>query len=303
MKISDLTYEHFSHKCKYEGIKIELAQSVISLHSQYPDLLESVFSLYSDYSVSEAIADFKVELTPPLSIRRYIKKQVCFKCNSKEPFMPLPRAQAFPLLEWGLNWTATNHINTHLLIHSAVLEKSGNVLIMPGTPGSGKSTLCAALTYRRGYNLFSDELAFVGAEGDLVYPNARPVSLKNRSIDIIKEFAPDIVHSNVIHDTIKGSVAHFKPPANSVKNIKPARPKAIIFPKYQADLPTKQLKLMQKEKADTLLELSKHCFNFSVLHYHGFEILGKLINNSNCYSLEYGGDLATALKAIDEIME
>ena len=81
------------------------------------------------------------------------------------------------MLEAGLNWCIGNLAHQYLVIHSATLERGGRALLMPAPPGSGKSTLCAALI-TRGWRLLSDEFALVDPATGLLVPVPRPVALK-----------------------------------------------------------------------------------------------------------------------------
>lgn len=90
----------------------------------------------------------------------------------------MPVGHAFPQLEWAMNWCISTQANFYLLLHSAVIERNGFAAIMPAPPGSGKSTLCAALI-NRGWRLLSDELALISLHDQNIYPLARPVGLKN----------------------------------------------------------------------------------------------------------------------------
>ena len=81
---------------------------------------------------------------------------------------------------------------------------------MPGDPGAGKSTLTAALMLS-GWRLLSDEIALVDRDDGLLRRLARPVSLKNASIDIIREHDTRAVFGDMAHDTHKGTVAHLEP--------------------------------------------------------------------------------------------
>ena len=75
------------------------------------------------------------------------------------------------------------------MLHAAVVERNGSALFLPAMPGSGKSTLCAALTYR-GWRLFSDEFGLIEPARGAVLPLPRAIPLKNRSIEVIRRFAP-----------------------------------------------------------------------------------------------------------------
>jgi len=75
------------------------------------------------------------------------------------------------------------------MLHAAVLEKNGRAVVLPGDPGAGKSTLTAALMLS-GWRLLSDEITLVDRDDGLLVGLARPVSLKNASIDVIQRAFP-----------------------------------------------------------------------------------------------------------------
>src|SRR3546814_15972535 len=83
------------------------------------------------------------------------------------------------MLEWGLNWCIGAHGHQFLIIHAAVIERNGLAAILPGAPGSGKSTLTACLVHN-GWRLLSDEMALVSLQDGGLTALARPISLKNR---------------------------------------------------------------------------------------------------------------------------
>jgi HprK-related kinase A len=197
------------------------------------------------------------------------------------------------MLEWGLNWCVSSQIQDVLIIHAAVIEKDGHAAVMPAPPGSGKSTLCAALI-QQGWRLLSDELALVQISDGALLPLPRPVSLKNASIDIMRRHAPQAVFTRAVADTIKGTVAHMKPPADSVaRALETALPGWVIFPKYEAGAPTSMTPLPRGRAA---LRLADNAFNYSTLGAPGFEALAQLIGASDCYDFRYS-DLAQAIAA------
>ena len=195
--------------------------------------------MYGEFSIKEPgeFADFHIKMAQGKGLRRWIRPQVNFHFDGIPSFKPLPENQAFPMMEWGLNWCISSHCHQFLIIHAAVVEKNGKTVIMPAPPGSGKSTLCAGLVHR-GWRLLSDELTLIDMKTGLIQPMARPINLKNQSIDVIRKFQPDVVMTRPVSDTIKGTVALLRPPAESIRRIsEPGIPAWIVFPRYQLDAP------------------------------------------------------------------
>jgi len=260
---------------------------------------EGIGLLYADYPLAEqdGFADFHVSLTPPRDLRRWFKPQVLFLSDGYPPFKPLPLDQAFPMFEWGLNWCVSSHANRYLIIHAAVVEKGGYAAILPAPPGSGKSTLCAALV-NRGWRLLSDELALIRVSDGKLIPLPRPVSLKNASIDIIRHYEPSATLSREVADTMKGTVAHMKAPADSVARASEAvRAAWVIFPKYQADAAA-CLEALPQSRA--FMRVAENAFNYSLLGVKGFETLAGLIDASLCYDFTYS-KLDEAIETFDAL--
>jgi hypothetical protein len=170
------------------------------------------------------------------------------------------------------------------MLHAAVIERNECAVIMPAPPSSGKSTLCAGLV-SRGWRLLSDELALVSLSDQTISPLARPISLKNESIQVIKSFAPDAVFNRITHDTNKGSVTHMKVPAEHLKRVNDvAKPCWVVFPKYVRD---SSATLTAYSKAQSMLDLGRNSFNYSILGLAGFEALSKVVSASKCYQFAY----------------
>lgn len=188
------------------------------------------------------------------------------------------------MLEWGLNWCVSSYANLYLIIHAAVVEKAGFAAILPAPPGSGKSTLCAALI-NRGWRLLSDELTLIRISDGKIVPLPRPVSLKNSSIDIIRDYVANGVFSRKVMDTMKGTISHLKPPLDSVARAgEVAQPGWIIFPRYQPDAPPKLTELPQSR---AFMRVAENAFNFSSLGSTGFEALANVIDKSQCFEFTY----------------
>jgi HprK-related kinase A len=256
------------------------------VRSQFPDVASWLHDAYRHHpaQVDADFADFSVEVRSPLNLRRWLRPQAEFVVDGEAPFEPLPRDQAPALLEWGLNWTIAASCHQWLMIHAASLERGGRAAILPAPPGSGKSTLCASLALRD-WRLLTDEMTLLDPATGLLHALARPVNLKNQSIDIIRAFEPSARWGPLSFDTIKGRITHLCPPEASVRQMNtPATPAWIVFPKYVAGA---EPKLTPRSKRSTFMHFAENAFNYSILGSAGFETVGRLVRQCECYDLEY----------------
>jgi HprK-related kinase A len=270
------------------GLSIRTGPFVYRLRGGGPQLAEPLRLHYQGFPLADerGFHDFEVELQRPRGLRRWLRPQVRFVFDGAETFEPLPLAHAFPLLEWAMNWCVSTHVMRYLLIHAAVVEKGGRAAVLPAPPGSGKSTLCAGLV-NRGWRLLSDELALIALDGSgQVHALARPVSLKNRSIDVIRAFAPDAVFNTPVPGTAKGTVAHMRVLPEHVRRVdEPALPAWVVFPRWVADAAPR---LEPRERAATVVDLARNSFNCGTLGLVGFEALASLVESCACFDFEYG---------------
>lgn len=268
------------------GLLVQTGAFVSRIRSPIRQVADGIALLYGDYPVHgvETFADFHIGLQRSGGLRRWHKPQVNFDLDGQLPFEPLPEAHAFPMLEWGLNWCISTRAHAYLMIHAAVVERNGLAAILPAPPGSGKSTLCAALV-NRGWRLLSDELALFRPEDGLLVPVPRPVSLKNRSIDVVRGYVADAVLSAPVSNTTKGTVAHLKAPAASVARAhEMARPAWIVFPKYEAGAATS---LEPIPRARAFFRVADNAFNYSHMGARGFTTLAHAIDGCAAYDFRY----------------
>ncbi len=298
MIVADLPPRELARRLADAGLRLRTGPVVSSIQSPLGRVVQGVAQHYADYPIEEAesFADFHVRVAPPRSARRWLKPQVLFQFDAAQPFLPLPADQAFAMLEWGLNWCVSSHCHQYLLVHAATVERSGCALVLPGPPGSGKSTLCAALI-SRGWRLLSDELTLLDPVTGNVVPLPRPVSLKNASIAAIRQFYPAAELGPPVHDTAKGSVAHMKAPTDSVRRASElARPRWIVLPRYES---AANAQLAALSKARTFMYLADHAFNYDVHGRRGFELLAQVVSGSDCFEFRYG-TLHDAVAVIDD---
>jgi HprK-related kinase A len=284
--VSALSRAELGERLAGAGIRLQTGAFVTCIRSSIPSVADGIALLYADYPVRAAgdFADFHVSLNRPAGPRRWIRPQVHFDFDGLAPFLPLPLEQAYPLLEWGMNFCVASRAHRYLIIHAAVIEKDGFAAIMPAPPGSGKSTLCAALV-SKGWRLLSDELAMLRLDSGELVPLPRPISLKNASIEVMRRYAPELAFSRAVDDTVKGTVAHMKVPADSVlRAAERTRAAWIIFPKYQAGAAAA---LEPVAPARAFMSVAGNAFNYSLLGAEGFEALAALIDSSRSFNFTY----------------
>lgn len=287
MKLLQLSPANLRKQLAGPGIWLRTGPFSLHVQSRLPRVAEGLYELYGQFEIRDAqnaFADFHVEINSPRGLRRWFRPQVNFSFDGDLPFKPLPLDQAYPMLEWGLNWCVTMHAHQYLIIHAGVVEKNGVAAILPAPPGSGKSTLTAGLVLS-GWRLLSDELTLIDRKTGLIHPLPRPVSLKNESIPLIQHFSSAAVINRASHDTAKGTVAHLRPPRDSVRRQhEPAHPGWVIFPKWTANAPAT---LSPRSRAETFIYLAENAFNYSHLGADGFRAGTHLIEQADCYDFEY----------------
>jgi hypothetical protein len=151
----------------------------------------------------------------------------------------------------------------------------------------------------RGWRLLSDELALFDMESGLIYGMSRPINLKNRSIDVIKRFAPEALMTAPMPNTTKGTVALLRPPSSSVSRAnEPARASWIVLPRY---LPDAAPDLVPHSRARTFMLIAEQSFNYDIQGEAGFEAIGRLVDQSQCFHFTYS-QLDDAARVFDELL-
>jgi HprK-related kinase A len=299
--LGSLSYAELRKTLRSPGLRLRVGPFTYRVVSDIPSVAQGLLTLYPDYPLVDGseFVDFTVHIDRGAGLRRWIHRQAIFRFDGVEAFAPLPENHAFPLLEWAMNWCVSTQAHHYLILHSAVIEREGCAVIMPAPPGSGKSTLCSALV-NRGWRLLSDELALISLADTGITPVGRPISLKNQSIDLIRNFVPGAVFNSITPDTHKGTVTHLKVPSEQLARIEErARPRWVIFPKY---VPGAEPTLQARSKASSMLELGRNSFNYMVLGRDGFEALSKLLDASDCYDFRYS-QLDDAIAVFDDLVQ
>lgn len=301
MKVGQLSRDTFRTLLAGSGLRVKAGPFNLSIQTRLPHLINQLHQMYAYYSLvnDTEIVEFHVRVISRRSIRRPFARLIQFEVDGRSPFPPVPAEQALATLEWGINLAIAMRINYLLLFHSAAVERNGHVLLLPAWPGSGKTTLCTALIHRD-YRLFSDEFGLMDPQSGEFFPLPRLMPLKNQSIRVIRDHFPEAILGPEIPGTLKGTVAHVRPPRESIERAdETAKPRWIVFPKWSAGA---AVRLEPLPRSEAFLLLASNAFNYEVLGETAFDAVTSLVRNCECRKLVYS-DFDSALKALDELTD
>ena len=294
-RVSDRGAQAFDAALRADGAGIRIGPFNARIQVSVPGLGESLYRFYKNHPLLDAgsLFNFHTRLAPRRAFPRIYRKMVRFTVDGRKPHEDMPLAHALPVFEWGLNLVVALRSHCFLMLHSAVLERNGKALLLPAMPGHGKSTLCAGLSHR-GWRTFSDEFGLIRPRTREMIPVPRPMALKNESIDIIRDFAPDAEIGPATPGTRKGTVAHLVPTEESVSRQSELAPvRMIVFPRWVKGA---TLALEPASKAESFMLLATNAFNYELLGEDAFETVRDLVQGANCYTLLYSDlEEATAL--------
>ena len=279
------------------GVWIDLGAGTIRVRSDSSVFASQLRVVYGAFPLATTgtWADVHVEVRQATGLRRWLRPQMVLWCDGQQPFEPFPADSPLPLFEWGCNWQIAHRLNQLLLLHAGTVERDGLALVLPATPGSGKSTLTAALS-QRGWRLLSDEFGVFDPEVDAFRAMLKPIALKNQSIEVIRSFAPQARIGPEFPKTRKGRVAHVAATDDAVaRRHETARPGAIVLPKWEAGSPTRWEPLAPHVAFPAV---AFNAFNYTVLGAAGFRAAVALVRQCPAWQLVYS-DLDDALHTLD----
>lgn len=301
MTIAELPVEELQRRLRRDGISLDFGLIRARIRANVPALAESLHCVYGAFPLSAgaALHDVTATLRREWSWRQRFRPQVQFVLDGDLPFEALPAATHLPMLEWGLNWCIASRCHRHLLLHAGVVARDDLGVLIPAVPGSGKSTLTAALACR-GYRLLSDEFGVVRLRDHRLLPLVRPIALKNESIEVIGRFAPEAVIGPRFRNTRKGDVAHVAPTSGSVaQRHAPAQPALILFPQYRAGA---LAELEPVDEAMAFIKVSGNSFNYELLGEAAFQAVAQLVQRCRTYRITYSC-LEDAIALIDGLLQ
>jgi len=288
LKLSTLPLDVLERRLHTTGVYLQTGELVYKITSNVDVVAVGLHQLYGDFPwIEEAdFSDFHLDVRQGRSVRRGLRVYAAIRQSGRFETPAFPVDQTLAQFEWSLNRCVLSQFFPRLLIHGGVLEQDGDAVIIVGESGAGKSTLSAALCLN-GWRLLSDELTIISPGDGSLTGLARPVALKNDAIDLVKSLSPEAHMGPVSPDTMKGDVAHMRPPAASVHNVgQPAAPACFVFVEYEKGSP---MRVQEVPKARAFMDVAQNAaLNYRPLGELGFNTLSRAIDSAICLDMRYG---------------
>ncbi|MGH2701708.1 MAG: hypothetical protein ACRDJ2_08030, partial [Actinomycetota bacterium] len=202
-------------------------------------------------------------------------------------------AELEPVLDylfWYINHQAIINTKRHLMVHAAAASLHGRGLLLPARMDSGKSTLVAGLT-RSGFDYLTDEVALLDPSSGILHPYPKALWLEEPSISAIGGLTR-------IQRRLLGE--QYQVPASDLRQSaigSPVPVRLIVTPRYEEGA---QTQLEAIGRAEAIVLLRSHCFNFPDFGDRGLDLLSELVRGADCYRMIVG-DLGAAVEALTRL--
>lgn len=224
-----------------------------------------------------------------------------------ECFSHLSRCASLTVLLDRIYWYINNLPlyalpENYYTIHAAAVASARGAILLPGSSGTGKSTLTAALV-SAGYTYLSDEIAIISDVERSVLPYPKPISLRHKGAEVLKqEFCDWVAKLNTgdLQYSWEGVLL-------SPRNYLPASFQGgfvvsyIIFPFREEQGIGSYLVPMRRSEALVRLMSQLISLRRNDSTSRNIEKMVQLIRQSKCYALRVG-TLRSAVACIDRLL-
>jgi HprK-related kinase A len=257
----------------------------VSVTSAYLPAMRDFRSLYADCEIPAPLADsINIEVLP-VRIGRLKRKRYEIRGDGEHRFTLWYNRSVLPHIEWTINWQIMLYLPRLYAIHAAVLEVDGAGVIFPAEPGSGKTTLSAAMVHS-GWRYLSDEFALIDPDTLRLQPYPKALCVKEGSYPILDQLGLRTKRRRDYDKGRKGKVTFVRPAELSSDPIGDACPvKHIVFCHYDGRA---KPSIEPISRAEAVLRLNEQSFNFHKFRAKGIGILAEVVRGAKCYELWSG---------------
>ncbi len=166
-------------------------------------------------------------------------------------------------------------------LHAAAVELGAGACVIPAQSGAGKSSLTAWLV-ANGLPYLTDELILIDRSHQITGV-ARPIQIKTPGMAVVSALLDE--GSEILHGELANAITATML-GGSTGDQSPLDIGLFLFPQYLASA---DFNLVKLNSAEAGMRLMSNHVNARNLQDHGFRTMMKLIRETPCYSLEYGG--------------
>jgi hypothetical protein len=254
------------------------------------------------HPIFDHLADAQSSTKPPpkctLTVREKMGGFVLFRGRT-ELSGTVSRAELVPLVQREA--ILATYASTDCLagFHAGAVAAECGCILLPGAPGSGKSTLMAALM-AAGLTYLGDELALVTKGTHLVQPVPVSLGLKRGSWAVLAPTYPALETLETFRQA-DGTEVRYLPPPNPSPPRHPAYPvRHLVFPKFA---PNAKTTLTPLGPAESLYRLAEAGYTVrGRLEQHIVEELIGWVGALDCYALVLN-DLKRAVSLLRDLLQ
>lgn len=268
-----------------------LAGQVFGVRSDCPRFLDALGRVLEPFAgpqgASGGLQHYEVESGDGYVLRK--GRRVLFRCAGLDDALEFLEAEVYAQL--------VRLLDRHLLFHAGAVARAGALLMLPASPGGGKTTLAAGLI-KRGCQYLTDEMLILDPRSLRVRPFPKALNMKHGSIPLFPVLEPELRPARPrgelsepdlrIHHLLVGS--RFRR-----RGWLAPRRRALIFPAYRESGRTR---LEPLDRVGAIRRLAAACYNHYRFGARFLTFAERLTRGALCAALEYGA-LEEALEAID----
>lgn len=206
---------------------------------------------------------------------------------------PDPR-DALNFLSWHIHSESTRRTGDYLLVHAgAVVSPSGVGILIPGAPGSGKTSLVAGLV-REGFGYLSDEVGALDPVTRRMFPVPRPLALKPGTYTSYTEIR------EVQDPSLPVSWTWYVRPEELRRDALagPCKIGLVLFPQYRPGAAARETPM---SPAEATVEAARQTMNLSLYRSRAVLLLAEVVGRARSFRLQ-SGDVSGSVRLVNELL-